>query len=198
MERPKDLYVILGVSRDASPQAIRRAYKQLVERYGPEKGGPTNPEKYEELRAAFETLSDNDRRHRYDQSLQELEAPFAWTLLQDRPPETLRRPVSPGSLTGENRRRRAAAACCLSTCRWVEPVAGARAPAVRCSTARAATARGGARGVCLCTCGFLPAFATGPSSRSTSMTPGSAPFCSPSLFTATELESALSERAGVA
>ena len=32
MERPKDLYVILGVSRDASPQAIRRAYKQLVER----------------------------------------------------------------------------------------------------------------------------------------------------------------------
>jgi len=101
VERPKDLYVILGVSRDASPQAIRRAYKQLVERYGPEKGGPTNPEKYEELRAAFETLSDNDRRQRYDQSLQELEAPFAWTLLQDRPPETLRRPVSPGSLTGE-------------------------------------------------------------------------------------------------
>ena len=101
MERPKDLYVILGVSRDASPSAIRRAYNQLVERYNPEAGSASNPEKFEELRAAYETLSDLERRHSYDQSLQELEAPFAWTVLQDRPPEPLRRPIPPSSLTGE-------------------------------------------------------------------------------------------------
>ena len=100
MERPKDLYLILGVSRDASPSAIKRAYSQLVKRYNPEAGSAANPDEFEELRAAYETLSDDDRRQSYDQSLQELEAPFAWTVLQDRPPEPLRRPISPASLTG--------------------------------------------------------------------------------------------------
>lgn len=58
-------YEVLGVSRDASKDDIRRAYKKLAVQMHPDKGG--DPEKFKELASAYEVLSDDEKRNRYDQ-----------------------------------------------------------------------------------------------------------------------------------
>lgn len=58
-------YDVLGVARDSSKDDIRRAYKRLAVQMHPDKGG--DPEKFKELAAAYEVLSDEDKRQRYDQ-----------------------------------------------------------------------------------------------------------------------------------
>ena len=103
MERPKDFYRLLGVSRDATADAIRRAYRRLARRYEPDREARPDPEDFEELQVAYETLADADRRRRYDETLRERErvdAP-AWAFVRSPSSSDLRRPVSPGSLSGE-------------------------------------------------------------------------------------------------
>jgi DnaJ-class molecular chaperone len=97
MERPKDYYRILGVPRDASLTTIRKAFRRLSRRPRPE-----TPE-LRELQAAFDVLSDADRRRRYDESLSHAETPRAraWTVLRAPTLSRLRRPVRQGSLSGE-------------------------------------------------------------------------------------------------
>lgn len=58
-------YDVLGVARESSKDDIRRAYKRLAVQMHPDKGG--DPEKFKELAAAYEVLSDEDKRQRYDQ-----------------------------------------------------------------------------------------------------------------------------------
>lgn len=58
-------YDVLGVSQDASKDEIRRAYKRLAVQMHPDKGG--DPEKFKELASAYEVLSDDEKRNRYDQ-----------------------------------------------------------------------------------------------------------------------------------
>jgi len=60
----RDLYSVLGVSRDADTSEIRTAYKQLAKEHHPDKGG--DPEKFKELSQAHEILSDDQRRRTYD------------------------------------------------------------------------------------------------------------------------------------
>lgn len=60
----KDPYELLGVSRDASPEEIKKAYRQLALREHPDKGG--DPEKFKEIAAAYATLSDPEQRREYD------------------------------------------------------------------------------------------------------------------------------------
>ena len=59
-----DLYLVLGVSRDADTSEIRSAYKQLAKEYHPDKGG--DPEKFKEISQAHEVLSNDERRKIYD------------------------------------------------------------------------------------------------------------------------------------
>lgn len=59
------LYSALGVSRDSSADEIRKAYKKLVVQHHPDKGG--DPEKFKEISSAYEVLSDDNKRARYDQ-----------------------------------------------------------------------------------------------------------------------------------
>ncbi|KAG5889837.1 hypothetical protein JTB14_023162 [Gonioctena quinquepunctata] len=60
-------YKILGVHKRASQQEIRRAYKQLVKEWHPDKSNdPSAEEKFVEIKLAYELLSDPDRRRRYD------------------------------------------------------------------------------------------------------------------------------------
>jgi molecular chaperone DnaJ len=64
----RDFYELLGVSRDATPEEIKRAYKRLAREHHPD----VNPDdaeseaRFKEIALAYETLMDPERRRRYD------------------------------------------------------------------------------------------------------------------------------------
>lgn len=65
----KDYYKILGVDRKASEAEIKRAYRKLALQYHPDRN-PNNKqaeEKFKEINEAYQVLSDNEKRGRYDQ-----------------------------------------------------------------------------------------------------------------------------------
>ena len=66
---PKDLYEILGVSKDATDKDIKAAYRKLALKYHPDKNkGDKEAEKtFGEINAAYEILSDKKKRQQYDQ-----------------------------------------------------------------------------------------------------------------------------------
>lgn len=62
-----DYYSVLGVPRDASPEDIKKAYRQLARKYHPDVSAePDAEEKFKEVNAAYEVLSDTDKRAMYD------------------------------------------------------------------------------------------------------------------------------------
>eukprot|EP01133_Synstelium_polycarpum_P007500 gene7500-8776_t len=63
-----DFYATLGVSKDASPSEIKRAYRKLSLKYHPDKNpGADANKKYIELTNAYEILIDDDKRRIFDQ-----------------------------------------------------------------------------------------------------------------------------------
>lgn len=60
----KDYYQILGVSKNASQEEIKKAYRKLAHRYHPDKGG--DEKKFKEINEAYQTLSDKEKRNQYD------------------------------------------------------------------------------------------------------------------------------------
>ena len=75
----RDYYEILGVSRDASSEEIKKAFRKLAREYHPD----VNPDdkdaekKFKEIKEAFDVLSDPERRQRYDQFGHAAEEGFA-------------------------------------------------------------------------------------------------------------------------
>ena len=64
----RDLYEVLGVGRDASAAQIKSAYRKLARQYHPDVNkAPDAAEKFREASAAYEALSDPEKRKRYDQ-----------------------------------------------------------------------------------------------------------------------------------
>lgn len=65
----RDYYDILGVNRGAQPDEIKKAYRQLAKKYHPDlnKNNPQAEESFKEVREAYEILSDEGKRARYDQ-----------------------------------------------------------------------------------------------------------------------------------
>jgi molecular chaperone DnaJ len=63
---PSDPYTTLGVSRNASADEIKKAYRKLAHQYHPDKKGG-NEAKFKEINEAYQILSDPDKKSRYDQ-----------------------------------------------------------------------------------------------------------------------------------
>lgn len=64
----EDPYEILGVKRDATEAAIRAAYRKLAKRYHPDvnPGNPEAAERFKSIAAAYDLLSDKEKRARFD------------------------------------------------------------------------------------------------------------------------------------
>jgi molecular chaperone DnaJ len=65
----KDYYEVLGLSRQASDEEIKKSFKKLAMKYHPDRN-PDNPkaeDSFKEAKEAYEVLSDSNKRSAYDQ-----------------------------------------------------------------------------------------------------------------------------------
>ena len=69
MSQAKDYYSILGISRTATKEEIKKAYRRLALKYHPDRnpGDKEAEEKFKEAAEAYEVLSDDEKRRIYDQ-----------------------------------------------------------------------------------------------------------------------------------
>ena len=63
-----ELYKTLGVSKDASEDEIKKAYRKLARKYHPDRNpdDPSAEERFKEVQGAYDTLSDSEKRKQYD------------------------------------------------------------------------------------------------------------------------------------
>lgn len=68
MAEKRDYYEVLGVSKSATPEEIKKAYRQLALKYHPDRNPDDKnaEEKFKEAAEAYSVLSDADKRARYD------------------------------------------------------------------------------------------------------------------------------------
>jgi len=64
----KDPYTVLGVAKNASPDDLKKSYRRLAKKFHPDlnPNNKTTEQKFKEVTAAYELLSDPEKRARYD------------------------------------------------------------------------------------------------------------------------------------
>src|SRR5262249_9368766 len=64
----EDLYKVLGVSKKATGEEIKKAYRKLARQYHPDRNpdDPQAEERFKEVQGAYDTLSDPEKRKEYD------------------------------------------------------------------------------------------------------------------------------------
>lgn len=69
MAKKRDYYEVLGLSKDADQNAIKKAYRKLAKKYHPDTnaGNSSAEEKFKEVTEAYNVLSDDEKRKLYDQ-----------------------------------------------------------------------------------------------------------------------------------
>ncbi|MBQ8612686.1 MAG: DnaJ domain-containing protein, partial [Ruminiclostridium sp.] len=69
MAEKRDYYEVLGISKGASDDEIKRAYRKMAKQYHPDlhPDDPEAAEKFKEVNEANDVLSDPQKRQRYDQ-----------------------------------------------------------------------------------------------------------------------------------
>lgn len=69
---PRDYYLVLGISRSADLNRIKKAYRTVAKQYHPDMTHTeATSRQFREVKEAYETLSDEGRRRRYDRELAE-------------------------------------------------------------------------------------------------------------------------------
>jgi hypothetical protein len=68
MGKKKDYYRLLGVSKNATPEEIKKAFRKMALKYHPDKnkGDKTAEERFKEVNEAYAVLSDPEKRRQYD------------------------------------------------------------------------------------------------------------------------------------
>ena len=68
-EKKRDYYEVLGVSKNATPDEIKKAYRKLAIKYHPDRNpdDKTAEEKFKEAAEAYDVLSNEEKRQKYDQ-----------------------------------------------------------------------------------------------------------------------------------
>jgi curved DNA-binding protein len=102
----RDFYEVLGVSREASPDEIQRAYRTLARTYHPDVNKDPGAEaRFQEIAEAYDVLSDPDTRRRYDAFGHDFRQ-----VPEDVDPETWARARAGASASGRGRGRAGAGA----------------------------------------------------------------------------------------
>ena len=68
MAQKRDYYEVLGVSKNATDEELKKAFRKLAKKYHPDVSKePDAAEKFKEAQEAYAVLSDEQKRRQYDQ-----------------------------------------------------------------------------------------------------------------------------------